>query len=133
VTFNVLEANRRSTKVLNSASLDSWHKLCENALAMLDNVIRMGDQRHTAITAANSFQALSGAFAIIGQRGRARELLQRAELVAKTLNPAVRVFSVIDYDYVPVERFLTQNMEMLIALDKGELWDGMKLPPALTA
>jgi hypothetical protein len=38
------------------------------------------------------------------------------------------LFSVKSYRMTPVSEFLENNDEMLAALNRGELWDGMKLP-----
>jgi hypothetical protein len=131
VTFNFLEAKRRATKSISIHDHNQWLALSIDAGKMLDNILGLQTDRNTnTITAANNFQALSVMFAIIGNQSRAYELLRRAELVAKTLNRTVRIFSVMDYETVDREKFSAQNLEMLQALERGELWDGMKIPAA---
>ena len=46
------------------------------------------------------------------------------------LGLAEDIFTVKTYTNVPIKDFLAINDEMLTALDKGQLWDGMPLPTA---
>jgi len=130
VTFNALEAKRRDLTAVPADALVLWQNLIEDADAAVQNAIQVGstDDSRDANYAANTFQALSGVYAIVGNLDQAKELLLRAERLANTMNPAVKIFSVIDYDQVSRDRFLEQNQVMLQALARGELWDGMKVP-----
>jgi tetratricopeptide (TPR) repeat protein len=82
------------------------------------------------ILQANCFQAMHIAFAIVGDLDRAREVLIRSRMAAELLGLAEDIFTVKTYTNVPVKDFLAINDEMLAALDKGQLWDGMPLPTA---
>ncbi|MEI8044520.1 MAG: hypothetical protein WCL11_24130, partial [Verrucomicrobiota bacterium] len=82
------------------------------------------------ISQANRFQAIHIAFAITGDIPRAREALIKSRMAAELLGLAEDIFTVKTYTDVPVRDFIAINDEMLAALDKGQLWDGMPLPPA---
>ncbi len=77
---------------------------------------------------ANRFQAMHIAFAIVGDLARAREALNKSRMAAELLGLAEDIFTVKTYVNVPVRDFIAINDEMLAALDKGQLWDGMPLP-----
>jgi hypothetical protein len=81
---------------------------------------------------ANRFQAIHIPLAMVGELRRAREVLTKARLAAELLGLAEDIFTVKTYTFVPVRDFIAINDEMLAALDKGQLWDGMPLPPAQT-
>ena len=81
---------------------------------------------------ANRFQAIHIPLAMVGELRRAREALNKARLAAELLGLAEDIFTVKTYTNVPVRDFIAINDEMLAALDKGQLWDGMPLPPAQT-
>jgi cellulose biosynthesis protein BcsQ len=81
---------------------------------------------------ANRFQAVHIAFAITGDITRAREALTKSRVAAELLGLAEDIFTVKTYTNVPVRDFIAINDEMLAALDKGQLWDGMPLPSAQT-
>ena len=81
---------------------------------------------------ASRLQTTHIAFAMTGHVPQAREALRKAGLAADILGPAEDIFTVKSYTNVPVKDFLAINDEMLAALDKGQLWDGMPLPPAQT-
>lgn len=124
--FNFLEAKRRETGSATE-NMELWKDLSRDALEALDNILKLAADRDNGTT-ANNFQALSVAFAIVGDMGRAQDLLVRAELEASLLNPTMRLFSVVDYDLVDRTSFLNEVGKMKLALNRGELWDGMKLP-----
>jgi hypothetical protein len=65
---------------------------------------------------------------MVGELRRAREALNKARLAAELLGLAEDIFTVKTYTFVPVRDFIAINDEMLAALDKGQLWDGMNLP-----
>ena len=79
---------------------------------------------------ANQWQAMHIAFACSGDHAAARDALRKARRAAESVGEIEDVFSVKGYRMVPVSEFLAINDEMLAALDRGELWDGMKLPAA---
>jgi hypothetical protein len=61
---------------------------------------------------------------------RAREALLKARHAAELLGPAEDIFTVKNYTNVSVKEWITINDEMLAALDRGQLWDGMPIPAA---
>lgn len=124
--FNFLEAKRRERGAVTQDAPE-WSALCVDASEMLENILQLRSDRDY-VTSANNFQALSVAFAVAGDMRRAQELLLRAELEARLLNPNVRLFSVVDYDNVERDVFLAQVELMLRSLQEGKLWDGMVLP-----
>lgn len=79
---------------------------------------------------ATRWQAMHIAFAMVGDISRARDALIKARLAAELLGFAEDIFTVKTYTNVPVNDFLAINNEMLAALNKGQLWDGMPLATA---
>jgi len=77
---------------------------------------------------ANRWQAMHIAFAMTGDVVRSKEALAKARQAAKRLGPAEDVFTLKNYTDVSVMEWLAINDEMLAALDRGQLWDGMLLP-----
>jgi len=77
---------------------------------------------------ANVHQAIHIAYACLGQLGKAKEMLQRAESCAMAAGKAVEFFCVKSYRYLDLQQFLSDNKEMAEALNQGQLWDGMRLP-----
>jgi hypothetical protein len=77
---------------------------------------------------ANRWQAIHIAFALIGDTTRAREALMKARHAAELLGLAEDIFTVKNYTNLPVDGFIQITDEMLAALDRGHLWDGMPLP-----
>jgi len=124
--FNFYEAKRRATGSVGE-NLSDWQKLAKEAVELLDNILTLPEARADSSRRANYFQALSIAFAIAGDRVKAKELLFRAGLEGMKLNQTGRVFSVVEYDEIDRDPFLAYNQQMLNALEKGELWDGTKL------
>ena len=117
--FNLAEASRRATK---SPEFDLWTKVLE--------LFEQGGEtsNYPAPVRANCLQAIHIAFAVTGKLDRAKQTLLKARDTAKLLGSVDEVFSVKHYSHEPVSMFLTENDEMLAALERGELWDGMKLP-----
>jgi cellulose biosynthesis protein BcsQ len=76
---------------------------------------------------ANRLQTIHIAYAVTGDINRAKMTLAKAHDAAMLLGSADDVFSVKTYTYVPVSVFFNENNEMQEALNRGELWDGMKL------
>lgn len=117
--FNDAEAARRST---GRAQNKLWN-----------HIIRLfkitGDaSAGPLVLQANRWQAMHIPFAMTGDIPRAREALAKARQAAERLGPAEDVFTVKTYNEVPAKEFLQANDEMLAALDRGQLWDGMPLP-----
>ena len=79
---------------------------------------------------ANIWQAIHIAYAMTGDLARARDALAKARQAAERLGPTEDIFSVKTYTDTPREEFLVINDEMLAALDRGQLWDGMIIPLA---
>ncbi len=124
--FNDVEATRRAKR--------------EPLSEVWTHVVGLFDSAGETIAAplviqANRWQAMHIAFAMIGNITRAREALIKARQAAEFLGPAEDIFAVKTYTEVPVPEFLQMNTEMLAALDRGQLWDGMPVPtekPAAT-
>lgn len=119
LTFNAAEANRRAS---GKFSHEEWTRIVE-----------MFEQSGTASDAtlpvqANRWQAIHIALACSGDAVGAREALQKAKRAAMAVGEVEDIFSVKRFRNVPVSEFLAINDEMLAALERGELWDGMKLP-----
>jgi len=119
--FNAAEAMRRISRKPNpevwKEVVDLFDKAGETAAAPL-------------IYQANRLQAIHIAFAMTGDLLHARECLSKAGHAAELLGPAEDIFTVKNFTNVPVKEWLQVNQEMLAALDRGQLWDGMPLPPA---
>lgn len=75
----------------------------------------------------NYLQAMHIPYACAGNIDRALNLLSEVEKLALHVSPRERVFCVATYDRVNRDEFLTINRQMREALERGELWDGMKL------
>lgn len=102
----------------------------ENWQPVLDLFAKAGETASAPLLyQANHFQAMHIAFAMVGDVAKARDVLNKARLAAELLGLAEDIFTVKNYTWVPLETFLAINQEMLGALDKGQLWDGMALPP----
>ncbi len=118
-SFNRVESIRRMVREPRSevwrSIVDLFDKSGETSSAPL-------------IWQANRFQAMHIAFAMVGDRARAREALTKSRQAAELLGLAEDIFTVKTYTFVPVRDFLAINDEMLAAIDKGQLWDGMPLP-----
>jgi tetratricopeptide (TPR) repeat protein len=119
-SFNAAEANRRATGTLAHEQWNEVVRVFEKGGASSDMPRSIQ---------ANRWQAMHIAFAGIGDLTRAREALEKAGRAAQALGEFEDIFCVKSYQLVPVAEFLTINNEMLAALDHGELWDGMKVPP----
>ncbi len=122
--FNEAEAARRSTGRAQPRLWSSVVELFE---------ITGGASAAPLVVQANRWQAVHIPFAMTGDTARAREALGKARQAAERLGPAEDAFSVKTYTDVPIKEFLQVNDEMLAALDRGRLWDGMPLPLAKPA
>jgi MinD-like ATPase involved in chromosome partitioning or flagellar assembly len=117
--FNLTEARRRAGEQVDPAS---WQ-------IILDLFEKTAATEAPLVYQANRWQARHIPLAIIGQLEKSREALVKARHAAELLGPAEDIFSVRTYTEVSVPEFLQFNDEMLAALDRGHLWDGMPLPP----
>ena len=119
--FNCAEVHRRITQKPNRAS---WVQVIE----LFD---KAGATSAAPLTIqSNHLQAIHIAFAMTGDLPRARETLSKARHAAELLGPAEDIFTVKTYTNVPVKEWIAINDEMLAALDRGQLWDGMAVPCA---
>jgi uncharacterized protein (DUF2461 family) len=116
-TFNVAEGIRRATK-------KSDQRLWQSVIELHEN----DREDHSASMYANTAQAMHIAYACVGNLGRAKELLHEARKRVSSMPEVANIFSVRTYQFVKKSRFLQDNQEFLDALDKGMLWDGMKIP-----
>ncbi len=117
--FNAAEAQRRNSKVLDAAQWKKIAKLFSLPGASSDS---------PSPTQANRLQAMHIAFACAGDLPAAQDALRKAKYAAESVGEVEDVFTVKFYREVPVRQFIDINNEMLAALSRGELWDGMKLP-----
>lgn len=117
--FNDCEANRR----LSGEPLTTLWRTVLNLFKMTGDA-----SAEPLVLQANRWQAMHIPFAMTGHHERAREALTKARQAAQLLGIAEDIFTVRTYTDVPVKEFLKNNDEMLAALDRGQLWDGMPLP-----
>jgi hypothetical protein len=68
------------------------------------------------------------AYACVGRLDDAFECLLRADQAASQVEEYDDIFTVKSYEFVTVGEFRAINKEMLLALNKNVLWDGMKIP-----
>lgn len=117
--YNVAEARRRSTQ---SVVIPEWNKVVstfEKALAGVSSL--------PLPMRANQLQAMHVAYACLGNVERAKSLLDETTKLASQASRQERLFSVAHYDNLPLSDFIACNRQMREALDRDELWDGMKL------
>jgi tetratricopeptide (TPR) repeat protein len=117
--YNVAEARRRSTQ---SIVIAEWNKVVltfEKALAGVSSL--------PLPMRANQLQAMHVAYACLGNVERAKSLLDETTKLASQASRQERLFSVAHYDNLPLSDFIAYNRQMREALDRDELWDGMKL------
>ncbi len=118
--FNLAEARRRSGA-----------EVPESIWATVINIFgasAAGSNPADLALRLNQLQAMHIAGAMVGDIEEAKECLNLVERVTVHVSPHERLFCVAIYDYVEREEFLEWNGKMLAALEKGELWDGMKIP-----
>lgn len=118
--FNISEARRRATGQINSAE---WSKLISIFETMSTGVSSM-----EISTRANYVQAMHIAEACVGNVEKAKSMLREAKAVLGQTSKQERLFCVATYTHLLLPEFLQKNSEMLESLEKGELWDGMKIP-----
>jgi MinD-like ATPase involved in chromosome partitioning or flagellar assembly len=120
IQFNFAEAGRRS---FGKIDRNEWLPIVEIFEKTATGVSAMPLRDRM-----NSMQAMHIAYACVGNKDRATELLNDVERLAASLSPRERIFAVALYDYVPKAEFLSLNRQMKQALlSDGRLWDGMAI------
>jgi MinD-like ATPase involved in chromosome partitioning or flagellar assembly len=119
-TFNAAEANRRAG---HSVSPETWRTI----ISLFEKFPAMGI---LPTMTANHCQAMHIPYAMVGDVSTARECLRKALKASETLNDLESIFSVQEYRFVNREQFRTTTEELNAAVERGELWDGTKLPAA---
>ena len=117
--FNLTEAQRRKHPTVKNGTWNEVVSFFDSAGEVSASPLE--DQ-------ANRWQAIHIGFAMTGNHARAKDALLKARHAAELLGSAEDLFTVKNYSTVSVKEWLAINDEMLAALDRGELWDGMKLP-----
>ncbi len=116
--FNAAESGRRAGR---SIPLKTWKTVIE----LFERFPALGG---APIGTANHCQAMHIPYALVGDLEKAMDCLRKARRVAETVNDLEQVFTVRDYRDVDRDEFKAINQELLAALERGELWDGTKLP-----
>jgi MinD-like ATPase involved in chromosome partitioning or flagellar assembly len=119
-SFNAAESGRRAGRLV---SQETWKRIISQfeefpALSGLPTMT------------ANLCQAIHIAYAMVGDISMAKESLRKAIKAVESVNELETIFSARDYRYVNRDEFKSTTEDLLAALDRGELWDGMKLLPA---
>ena len=117
-TFNAAESSRRAGR---QVPLQTWKKITE----LFEKFPALGGVPNMT---ANHCQAMHIAYALIGDLSVAKDCLRKALRAAETVNDLEDIFSVRDYRMVNRDEFKATTEELIAALDRGELWDGTKLP-----
>jgi tetratricopeptide (TPR) repeat protein len=118
-SFNLAEASRRASGKVDQSAWKGVIKLFEHAGETSDVPLPLQ---------ANRWQAMHVPFALTGSVPKAKDALAKARHAAELLGDIEDMFSVKTYTDVPVPEFLTINDQMSAALERGQLWDKMKLP-----
>lgn len=118
--FNVAEAARRSA-MLQQVDWELIITIFESAAA--------GVNSSGLPERLNYLQAMHVPYACVGKLDQARELLDEVAKLAQHVSSRERIFCVGIYERLSKDEFLEFNRRMREALDRGELWDGMKLAP----
>lgn len=117
--FNLAEAKRRNGEKPPVAEWQEIVSLFEQA----------GQTAETQLpNQANRLQAVHIAYALTDDIVRARDVLVKAKQAAELLGDIEDLFTVKTYQRVSQPEFLEINEEMLLALDRGSLWDGFPVP-----
>ena len=116
--FNAAESSRRAGR---SVPIGIWKKI-------ITQFEEFPAHSGTPNMTANLCQAIHIAYAMVGDVSTAKENLRKAIKAVETINDLETVFSVRDYRFVNRDEFKASTEDLLAALDRGELWDGMKLP-----
>jgi cellulose biosynthesis protein BcsQ len=115
--FNAAESSRRASHVVADAP---WK--------MVIQIFESLAYENTPVNAqANQFQAMHVAYACVGELEKAKQILMKAANCGLATGKALTIFSLKSYTYVSVDIFLEENKEMLSALQRGHLWDGMEM------
>lgn len=122
--FNYSEARRRAGRPVSLADLKEIIALYERGAAT--------EGVGSSVARLNHMQAMHIPYALLGDIQRARHLLQQVQDLAGAVSPRERIFSVLSYNFIPLDQLLKQTEKMLEALDVGELWDGTRLTAAKT-
>lgn len=117
--FNLSEAKRRALGRIDG-------ELCSQVVKLWDQIAAL--ENYPLPIQANMLQAMHIPHACLGKLSTARELLDRTKRCASAVGKTEKLFCVKNYSYLSVEDFLEVNAEMLAALGKNCLWDGMTLP-----
>lgn len=117
--FNAAEAHRRASKIIDRSEWLSVLALYEKNSAISDEL---------AANQANRLQAIHVAYAVLGMIDMAKTVLTKARRAAEAVSEIEDIFSPRQYRRIRVEAFLEENALMLAAIERGELWDGMKIP-----
>jgi tetratricopeptide (TPR) repeat protein len=120
--FNAAESSRRAGHLVR---LEVW----KNIITQFEEFPALGG---LPTMTANLCQAIHIAYAMVGDVATAKESLRKALKAVETVNDLETIFSARDYRFVNRDEFKAITEELLAALDRGELWDGMKLPPPQT-
>jgi cellulose biosynthesis protein BcsQ len=121
-TFNYAESRRRAGLEVPKADLKEIIAIYERRAATVGS--------DSVVLRLNHMQAMHIPYALVGDCGKARELLQKVRELASAVSPRERIFSVVSYTEIPANQLLIQNKEMLDVLDAGKLWDGTPLHSA---
>jgi MinD-like ATPase involved in chromosome partitioning or flagellar assembly len=116
--FNAAESARRAGHLV---PLETWKKI----IALFEKFPAFSG---LPTMTANHCQASHIAYAMVGDVSMAKESLRKALKSVEIVNDLETIFSVRDYRFVSRDEFKAATEELLAALDRGELWDGMKLP-----
>lgn len=116
--FNAAESSRRAGRLVPA---QTWKKIT----ALFEEFPALGGL--PAMT-ANHCYAIHIAYAMAGDVSTAKECLRKSLRAAETINDLENIFSVRDYRFVNRDEFKATTEELLAALERGELWDGTKLP-----
>lgn len=116
--FNAAESSRRAG---HEVPRETWRKI----IAHFEQFPESGG---LPIMTANLCQAIHIAYAMVGDISTAKECLRKAIKTVETVNDLETIFSARDYRFENRDEFKASTEDLLAALDRGELWDGMKLP-----
>jgi tetratricopeptide (TPR) repeat protein len=116
--FNAAESSRRAGRLVPP---QTWKTI----ISLFEKFPALGG---LPTMTANLCQAIHIAYSMAGEVSTAKECLHKALRAAETVNDLEYIFSARDYRMVNRDEFKTTTEELLAALDRGELWDGTKLP-----
>jgi MinD-like ATPase involved in chromosome partitioning or flagellar assembly len=117
--FMIAEARRRSTGTIVRAD---WKPLADR---FLSGALTRYSVNPTVRCFGNQLSYL--AFACSGNIQDARKILVETEQLIPSISKFEELFSVTDFRHHSPNELATHLRNMLEALDRGELWDGMKV------